>query len=374
MSHQEQLIQTIRVYNKKSIHEFIFIFIVSLAQIVFGGVFIEGMINKDLKEEDLVANLNVTSSFTIFVDVVFFMLTQKSFELHQTLIITVHRYRKILSFIFLTFQLISMTLICYFGVFICVRTMLKVPNPKNYYYVELIILFIIMRIILHGFNIKRQYVFFTKQLKKLRQIADLPSNSLNQLILLLDQDEEYEDQRQQMHVELMDRLPHISKQDIKQDKDLKEQVCLICLGDVLGMSPRKLRQMDVSCEQISMSSPEKGCNVDTQNYEKQTIVKLACGNKANTLYHKHCLSEWLKIKPECPLCRNVDLINTHILTASTQTDISSISGVTRVSNNRSATVRGARPPRNSNNNQRLNGSRQLSQTHSNDMYYHMIRF
>ena len=40
------------------------------------------MINKDLGEEDLVANLNVTSSFTIFVDVVFFMLTQKAYELH----------------------------------------------------------------------------------------------------------------------------------------------------------------------------------------------------------------------------------------------------------------------------------------------------
>ena len=71
----EQITKTVKTYNKKSIHEFIFIFIISLVQIVFGGVFIEGIINKELKEEDLVANLNVTSSFTIFIDVIFFMLS-----------------------------------------------------------------------------------------------------------------------------------------------------------------------------------------------------------------------------------------------------------------------------------------------------------
>lgn len=179
MTDQDHIIKTIRVYNKKSIHEFIFIFIVSLAQIVFGGVFIEGMINKELKEEDLVANLNVTSSFTIFVDVIFFMLTQKSFELHQSLIKTIYKRRKALGFLFFAFQIISMCLICYFGVLICLMTMAKVQNPKNYYFVELIILFIIMRVILHAFNIKRQYVFFTKQLTKLRIIADLPMSSLN---------------------------------------------------------------------------------------------------------------------------------------------------------------------------------------------------
>lgn len=47
--------------------------------------------------------------------------------------------------------------------------------------------------------------------------------------------------------------------------------------------------------------------------DRPVLVKLACGNKVKTLYHKNCLSEWLKRKPECPLCRNDDIINTHIM-------------------------------------------------------------
>ena len=54
----------------------------SLASIIFGGVFIEGKVNKELKEEDMVANLNVTTSFTIFIDVLFFMFVQKCFEIN----------------------------------------------------------------------------------------------------------------------------------------------------------------------------------------------------------------------------------------------------------------------------------------------------
>ena len=103
---------------------------------------------------------------------------------------------------------------------------------------------------------------------------------------------------------------------------MRDQVCLICLGDILGMSPKKLRVDDIESPLAKTG--------------KQSIVKLACSNKANTLYHKNCLSEWLKIKAECPLCRNVDILITHVLTSHTNTDISSISGVTRVSTNRTA--------------------------------------
>lgn len=119
----EQITETVKSYNKKSIHEFIFIFIISLVQIVFGGVFIEGIVNKELKEEDLVANLNVTSSFTIFIDVIFFMLSQKCYELHQKLVIYIYKHRICLTLTFLLLQLVSLGLITYFGIMIGIKAL-----------------------------------------------------------------------------------------------------------------------------------------------------------------------------------------------------------------------------------------------------------
>ena len=72
----------------------------SLASIIFGGVFIEGFVNKQLQDQDIVADLNVTTSFTIFVDVVFFILVQKSLELHLPLIQVFRRYKHRIEAIF----------------------------------------------------------------------------------------------------------------------------------------------------------------------------------------------------------------------------------------------------------------------------------
>jgi len=81
MDSLEQTAKMLKNQSKQSIKHFIFVFIISLSQIVFGGVFIEGLVNKELKEDDLVSNINLTASFTIFFDVLFFMLSQKCYEL-----------------------------------------------------------------------------------------------------------------------------------------------------------------------------------------------------------------------------------------------------------------------------------------------------
>lgn len=89
-------------------------------------MFIEGFVNKELKEEDLVANLNVTSSFTIFIDVLFFMLTQKCYEIHAVLIQAIYRYRSRLNIVFLMLQLATITLIFYFGIKISSLILIKI--------------------------------------------------------------------------------------------------------------------------------------------------------------------------------------------------------------------------------------------------------
>ena len=46
---------------------------------------------------------------------------------------------------------------------------------------------------------------------------------------------------------------------------------------------------------------------------KEQIVKLTCSSKKVSLYHKHCLIQWIRLKEECPLCRNQDILRTHMI-------------------------------------------------------------
>lgn len=167
----DNLVATLKAFNRRSIQEFIFIFIISLGQIIFGGVFIEGLVNRELKEEDLVANLNVTSSFTIFLDVLFFMLTQKCFELQTSLILLLNRHKKKVNYFCLGVQLATAAMIVYFGVTITVMIMQRCKAEVKVYYSELVVLFVIIRCALHAYSIKRQLTFFRKQLPILNQIA-----------------------------------------------------------------------------------------------------------------------------------------------------------------------------------------------------------
>lgn len=45
---------------------------------------------------------------------------------------------------------------------------------------------------------------------------------------------------------------------------------------------------------------DKNCSICLSEFEKkEKIVKLECDH----LYHDHCISEWIKYKSECPVCR-----------------------------------------------------------------------
>lgn len=68
-------------------------------------------------------------------------------------------------------------------------------------------------------------------------MIDLPASSINRILTLLDQDEEeYEQQVQlleQNHIELMERLPRVSRSEVSRDLAMKEQICIICLEEIM---------------------------------------------------------------------------------------------------------------------------------------------
>ncbi|CDW79113.1 zf-rbx1 domain containing protein [Stylonychia lemnae] len=206
---------------------------------------------------------------------------------------------------------------------------------------------------------------------------------------ILDQDEDLENQRQQLHIELMQKLPEIPANEVISNTEMRDQVCLICLGDILNRSPCKMQKI------ASKDSTQK--LTDT----KAKVIKLSCGNKANTLYHKQCLSQWLKLKTECPLCRCDDILNTHVMIKNykskqgrnsdgisneipnNRTAISSSQNNQNVNNNNNQNnsyirrlfgVQSSQPENQIQTNRRLLNRRQYNSVYNNDLYYHMIRF
>jgi hypothetical protein len=84
----------------------------------------------------------------------------------------------------------------------------------------------------------------------------------------------------------MERLPDLKVNEIMQSNEIKDEVCIICLNDILTL------------EENGLHKP---------------VVRLSCNRKTSSHYHKNCLSEWLSLKSTCPLCRDEDILSTHLL-------------------------------------------------------------
>ena len=124
-------------------------FIMSLSSIIFSGVFIEGLVNPSLHEDDLVANLNVSTSLTIFIDVLFFMMVQKALEINLGIIMKLIKYGKLIAGCFYITQAVSLGFIMYFGMLISIIILRKLPedHPHKYIYCEMILIFLITRVV-----------------------------------------------------------------------------------------------------------------------------------------------------------------------------------------------------------------------------------
>jgi E3 ubiquitin-protein ligase DOA10 len=84
---------------------------------------------------------------------------------------------------------------------------------------------------------------------------------------------------------MIDKVP-----ECRADKaSMEEEVCVICLQNVLEETAAGEKREQIEVKYLS-------CNQRVKNY-----------------YHKECLFQWLKTKVVCPICKDKDIMATHIM-------------------------------------------------------------
>jgi hypothetical protein len=62
---------------------------------------------------------------------------------------------------------------------------------------------------------------------------------------------------------------------------------------------RENREADIESKILPESERNGLCSICHSNYNSQLTITTAC----NHCFHSECLNEWVKYKPECPICR-----------------------------------------------------------------------
>ena len=83
---------------------------------------------------------------------------------------------------------------------------------------------------------------------------------------------------------MIDKVPSSRAEKASMD----EEVCVICLQNVL-----------------EETAGAKG--------EQPEVKYLSCNQRVKNYYHKECLFQWLKTKVICPICKDKDIMATHLM-------------------------------------------------------------
>ncbi|TNV80506.1 hypothetical protein FGO68_gene7897 [Halteria grandinella] len=326
--------------------------------------------------ENFSSNMNAAAYSSVLMDIFFFMLQQKSLEFSTGASLTwqclLYKYRWLFSLCFLLTQFILNSTVLYFATKITLEIAmqrsftLNLGNISNILLLGLMVVYMVTRIVLFGTGQLIVQRFWLRQVKILYKLTRLPFEWRIQALGMLENGEEQE-RRSNEHVELMNKIPKIDAKDflskvhpVNQDKQNHRErrhseetnsPIYDKLNPLNNHSPSSKLSEIARLDNRKQDSPQKYSNMDTPKTkflkEKSCIIclegiydstasslgsqelaptkqrevcVLSCNGstKACSFYHRECLSDWLQTKRVCPLCRDGNFVNTHILENSDQ--------------------------------------------------------
>ncbi|TNV81123.1 hypothetical protein FGO68_gene3780 [Halteria grandinella] len=326
--------------------------------------------------EDLSSEMNAAAYSSVLLDIFFFMLQQKSLELKNSASLnwqsSLYRYRWIFSIWFLTGQLTLNSTVLYFAAKITQeiskQNKFNLNQEGSGYAIslDLMVAYLTTRLLLFIFGQLIQQNFWLRQVKILYKLTLLPNEWRIQALSVLENGDEQE-RRQNEHDKLMNKIPKMDAKELFQKvysnshifnlsefyehplpcDETKTLTCerltrtnflpsfikeceMTQINQNIQESTQKERNIEtlssrlikdmccIICLQAVFDFPIATSSLVSQGIAHNRLREvslLSCNENSQScsFYHTECLSDWLKTKRVCPLCRDENFVNTHIL-------------------------------------------------------------